>query len=228
MSKFVPGNNHSMPHQNHSGNFNTIPHHNNNVANNPKLQEKLLKKEAKIKRIKKFSRYLEKNMNNHINFNMSFDQNRIIKGLFLKIESVNGIKKLIPKEKIDPNKRFYLRFFITFYNSKTNQFFGNTYKSPLLNIKFNHTGHYELNEIDPLYVYFLSDSNDPKSGIFCILEILFVEADSELRINSQTCEGWGLLDLQETTVGKMGNPTQVFTGTPRNLMHKAMKSKKIF
>lgn len=191
---------------------------------NQKEEDKKLKKEAKIKRIKKFSRFLEKNINNYINFNASYDQNRVIKGFYLKIDSVNGIKKIFPKEKLVPGRKYFLRFFVTFYNTTTSQFFGNTYKSPLLNIKFNETGHYELNESEPLYVYFMSDSIDPKNGIYAVLEILFVEAAPDLRIVSQNCEGWSLLDLQESPVGKMGTPVQIFTGTPRNLMHKAMKS----
>ena len=187
-------------------------------------EDKKLKREVKIKRIKKFSRFLEKNINNYINFNNTYDQSRVIKAFYLKIDSVNGIKKIFPKEKIVPGMKYFIRFFITFYNTTTTQFFGNTYRSPLLNIKFNETGHYELNESEPLYVYFLNDSTDPKNGIYAVLEILFVEAAQDLRIISQNSEGWGLLDLQETAASKMGTPVQIYTGTPRNLMHKAMKS----
>ncbi len=199
------------------------PTHNNQLE-----QDKKLKREAKIKRIKKFSRYLEKNVNNYINFNIANDQSRVIKGFYLKIDSVNGIKKIFPKEKLVQGSKYFLRIFITFYNTTTSQFFGNTFKSQLLNIKFNETGHYELNESEPLYVYFLSDSTDPKNGIYAVLEILFVEAAQDLRIISQNCEGFGLLDLQETPAGKMGTPIQIFTGTPRNMIHKAMKSKMKF
>lgn len=197
----------------------------NKPQNNQIEKDKKVKREEKIKRIKKFSRFLEKNMNNHLNLNLANDQSRIIKGFYLKIDSVNGIKKIFPKEKLVQGRKYFLRFFITFYNTTTSQFFGNTYKSPLLNIKFNETSHYELNESEPLYVYFLSDSTDPKNGIYAVLEILFVEAAQDLRIISQNCEGWGLVDLQETPAGKMGTPIQIFTGTPRNLMHKALKGK---
>ncbi len=191
-----------------------------------KQEDKKFKREAKIKRIKKFCRFLEKNINNYINLNQPlYDQNKSIKGLYLKIDSVNGIKKIIPKEMLTNDKKFFIRFFITFYNTATSQFFGNTYKSPLLNIRFNETGHYELYEPEPLYVYFLGDSNDGKNHTFGVLEILFVETSLDFRIISQNCEGWGFLDIQESEVRKSAMPTQIFSGTPRNLMHKGMKSK---
>lgn len=194
------------------------------LNNNPQKMMKKSNNENKIKRIKRFSKILEKNINNYMNMNINFDPSRVIRGLYLKIDSINGIKKIFPKEKLIPGRKYFLRFFVTFYNTNICQFLGNTYKSLLLSIRFNETGHYELNERDPLYVYFLSDSSDSKNGIFAILEILFVETSEDLRIISQTCEGWGMLDLNETPIGKMGTPIQIYSGTPRNLMHKSSKS----
>jgi len=75
-----------------------------------KQEDKKFKREAKIKRIKKFCRFLEKNINNYINLNQPlYDQNKSIKGLYLKIDSVNGIKKIIPKEMLTNEFwKFYL------------------------------------------------------------------------------------------------------------------------
>lgn len=189
------------------------------------IQKTNSRKGDQLKTLKKFCRILEKNMNNYIDIHNNSDPNRIIKGLYLKIDSVNGIKKILPKEKIIKGNKYFLRFFITFFNSAISQFFGNTYKSPLLNIKFNQTGHYELNELEPLYIYFLSDIIDQKNAINAILEIIFVETSDDLRIISQSCEGWGIMEVLDTPVGKMGNPTQIYMGTPRNLMYKPVKSK---
>lgn len=183
-------------------------------------------KDDKLRKLRKFCRILEKNMNNFIASEYLNDPNKIPKGYSIKIESVNGIKKIFPKNTVrNPKNKYFLRFFITFFNQKTSEFFGNTFKSPLLKIKFTDSGHYELAESDPLYVYFLSNlKNEGKNIAFCIIEVIFVETTEDERILSQTCEGWGLLEVEETNSGQKGLPTSVFMGTPRNLLHKALKS----
>lgn len=197
----------------------TVPQNQMNKAKN----ENHIKNENHKKRIKKFCRIVEKNANNFIPLKIPLEFNNnntpIPKGQYLRIDSINGLKKILPREQII-GKKFFLRIFITFFHSNSSQFFGNTYKSQLFNIRFNETGHYELNELDPLYVYFLCDANDVKNGISAIMEILFIEAAEDLRIISQSCEGWSLLELQEGQNGKMGNTAKINNGSPRVLMHK--------
>jgi hypothetical protein len=198
-----------------------------NINTNKSPKNKTNKNENHIKRIKKFCRILEKNTNNYIPFKFSGQNNLISKGLYLRIDSINGIKKIIPKEQV-AGKNFFIRIFLTFFHNNSTQFFGNTYKSQLLNIKFNDTGHFELNELDPLYVYFLCEANDNKNGINAIMEILFVETNEELRILNQTSEGWGLLEIQESPNGKNGVSTKIYSGSPMILMHKNINGNFIF
>jgi hypothetical protein len=217
-----------IPDQSKNQNLNkTSPINQDKKVKNKNPQNKTNKNENHLKRIKKFCRILEKNTNNYIPFKFSTENNQITKGMYLRIDSINGIKRILPKDG-NLGKKFFIRIFLTFFHYNSTQFFGNTYKSDLLNIKFNETGHFELNELDPLYVYFLCDANDDKNGISAIMEILFVETADDLRIVNQTSEGWGLLEIQESPNGKNGIATKVYSGSPMVLMHKNINGNKLF
>src|SRR5690349_18175598 len=92
-------------------------------------------RDANAQRVRKFCRIIEKNMNNYINIEGQQDSNRQCQGFFLKIDSINGIKRNWKDNIIPKDRNFYMRFFLTFFNQKTLQFFGNTYKSQLLPIR---------------------------------------------------------------------------------------------
>jgi hypothetical protein len=180
------------------------------------------KKEEAIIKIKKFSKQLEKNINNFIPSISLNDPTKPISSYFLKIDSIYGVKKT--KKNLSGKNNFFLRFNLNFFNTKTFEFFGNTYKSPYLKVKINETSHYELAETEPLYIYFLTNL-DPtiKNQVMLIFEILLVEIAEDNRVVSQTCEGWGMLEIDDHTNTK-GVTADVYLGTPRNLLYNNMKS----
>jgi hypothetical protein len=183
--------------------------------------------------VRKFCRMIERNMNNFQSIDSYQDASRQCRGFFLKLDSVNGIKKSWKNNAIPNDKNYYLRFFLTFFNQKTSQFYGNTFKSPMLKIKFNETGHYELIDKDPLYVYFLTNTNTNQNGNTassssmsklihqCVVEVVFVETNKSDYILNQTCEGWGVIDVSEDSgMDQKQGSTPVYLGTCRSLLNK--------
>lgn len=180
--------------------------------------------------VRKFCRMIERNMNNFQSMDNNQDSGRQCRGFFIKLDSVNGIKKSWKNNSLPNDKNFYLRFFMTFFNNKTSQFYGNTFKSPLLKIKFNETGHYELIDKDPLYVYFLTNTNSNNGNIMgsvpklihqCVVEVVFVETNKSDYILNQTCEGWGIIDVSEDSgMDQKQGSTPVYLGTCRSLLNK--------
>jgi len=189
-------------------------------------------KDENLKRVRRFCRMLERNLNSYYNSDYLHDINRQCKGFFLKIDSINGIKKIWPNNIVPQGRKFYIRFFMTFYNQQTSQFIGNTYKSPLLKITFNKAGHYELDQKDPLYVYFLSQpqSNYNQGGKVlydqCAIEIIFVETNESDYVLAQNCEGWGVLNIVDNSENPItkSSSTGVYLGSCRQLLHKGPKT----
>jgi hypothetical protein len=174
-------------------------------------------------KVKKFCKQLEKNINNYIPSIYFSDLSKPISSYFMKIDSIYGVKKT--KRTLSSGKNnFFLRFNLNFFNPKTFEFFGNTFKSQYLKVKLNETSHYELAEGEPLYIYFMTNL-DPtiKNQAMIIFEILLVEIAEDNRVVNQTCEGWGMLEIEDQNNTK-GVTADVYLGTPRNLLYNNMKS----
>lgn len=182
------------------------------------------KKEESIIKVKKFCKQLEKNINNYIQSLSLNDPTKPISAYFLKIDSIYGVKKT-KKTNIGGRNNFFLRFNLNFFNCRTFEFFGNTYKSPYLKVKINETSHYELAEGEPLFIYFMTNL-DPliKNQAMIIFEILLVEIAEDGRVVNQTCEGWGMLEIEDHNNSTKGVTANVYLGTPRNLLYNNMKS----
>ena len=181
------------------------------------------KKEESIMKIKKFCKQLEKNINNYIPSVALNDPTKPISSYFLKIDSIYGVKKT-KRTVLSGKNNFFLRFNLNFFNTKTFEFFGNTYKSPYLKVKINETSHYELAETEPLFIYFLTNLDTTiKNQVMIIFEILLVEIAEDNRVINQTCEGWGMLEIDDHNNTK-GVTADVYLGTPRNLLYNNMKS----
>jgi hypothetical protein len=185
-----------------------------------------LKQEA-FKRVKLFCKNVEKNMNNYIISDSFNDPTKHPEGYCLRIDSIYGVKKSQIKKQTNERTNLFLKFNLTFFNPKTLQFFGNTYRSPILRVKVNETLHYELAESNPLFVYFLANVDPTAKGqAYIVFEILLVEMTEDNRVLSQTCEGWGLLDIEnQNNLNSKGVTSKVYLGTPRNLLYKNMKSR---
>jgi hypothetical protein len=184
-------------------------------------------KQETFKRVKLFCRNVEKNMNNYIISDTFNDPAKHPEGYCLRIDSIYGVKKSQIKKQ-NPNERttHCLRFNLTFFNPRTLQFFGNTYRSPFLKVRINETLHYELAENNPLFVYFLANIDPSVKGqAYIVFEILLVEIAEDERVISQTCEGWGLFEIEnQNNLNSKGVTSKVYLGTPRNLLYKNLKS----
>jgi hypothetical protein len=177
-----------------------------------------------FKRVKLFCRNVEKNMNNYIMSEALNDPAKYPEGYCLRIDSIYGVKKSQIKKQTKENTNLFLRYNLTFFNPKTLEFFGNTYRSPFLKVRINETLHYELAENNPLFVYFLANV-ESKGQAYIVFEILLVEVAEDNRVISQTCEGWGLLEIEnQNNVNSKGVTSKVYLGTPRNLLYKNIKS----
>ena len=172
-----------------------------------------------FRKLKRFSKYLEKNINNHIPYDI--EQNVPTRGFYLKIGQISGIKK-DRDLRIIKDKKFYLKFYITFFEEFPKKFFGNTYKSNDIPIQLLNDQYYDLST--PEYVYFLSNL-DSKSGLHAIIEVVFVEEDTVKGTFEYESEGWGMLRLSYNFQNELNNcKSFIYKGTPRNLLFKNQKS----
>src|SRR5689334_22350250 len=117
---------------------------NNSMVNN--TNENSQRQEA-FKKVKLFCRNVEKNMNNYMTSDTFNDPAKYPEGYCLRIDSIYGVKKsTLRRTNTKEQTNMFLRYNLTFFNPKTLQFFGNTYRSPFLKVRINETGHYELAE----------------------------------------------------------------------------------
>jgi hypothetical protein len=170
-----------------------------------------------FRKLKRFSKYLEKNINNYIPYDI--DQNNSSKGFYLKIASISGVKK-DRDLRIIKDKKFYLKFYITFFEEFPKKFFGNTYKSNEIPIQLLNDQYFDLTT--PEYVFFLSNL-ESKSGLYAIIEVVFVEEDTVKGTFEYESEGWGMLRLTYSP-NETNSKSAIYKGTPRNLLFKNQKS----
>src|SRR5690348_10512135 len=105
------------------------------------------KQQEAFKKVKLFCRNVEKNMNNYMISDTFNDPAKYPEGYCLRIDSIYGVKKSQIKRTNTNTKEptnIFLRYNLTFFNPKTLQFFGNTYRSPFLKVRINETLNYEL------------------------------------------------------------------------------------
>ena len=65
-------------------------------------------------------------MNNSINIENTLDQNKSSRGISIKIEQIKGLKKNV--KDLNPNNKYFIRFFMNMCNRRNNKFYGNTYR----------------------------------------------------------------------------------------------------
>ena len=69
-----------------------------------------------VKRLRKFIKMIERNMNNSINLDSNIDITRKSKGYVIRLLSINGIKKVFPNGAPDENLQYSIRYFINMFN----------------------------------------------------------------------------------------------------------------
>lgn len=104
----------------------------------------------KLAKLKKFAKQMERNVNTYVPPSW-VDKNTPPKGYFLKVHSVNGVQ-LSPVA--SGNKRC-IRLFFSFFNSKTKEMFGNTYRTPMIEPKLLDKNYFDLKS--PVFSYFLGN-----------------------------------------------------------------------
>lgn len=180
-----------------------------------------------VKRLRKFIKMIERNMNNSINLDSNIDITRKSKGYVIRLLSINGIKKVFPNGAPDENLQYSIRYFINMFNSQNMHFYGNTFRSPTIKVSFDQSGYIKILEPHPQQVYVLSPDEDKDQ---CIVQIIFVESNKDDDvILSQTCEGWTIFSLKnfvtgdKTVIANQEIPqgqTKIFLGSPRDLLTK--------
>ena len=180
----------------------------------------------------KFIRNLVKNINNTRNLINAFDIKEKSFGYTIGIYSISGLYN-DPKELIIlPNKNYYIRYFINIYNTQTRQLYGNTYRSPLLNIIVHEDNLIELKDKNAFFVYVLSQEPLIEN---LVVQIILVETNLDKVILKEKCLGWTLLKLKKKSQNenqKDKNDEQnidekvvlevstIYRGTPRELVFK--------
>ena len=178
------------------------------------------------KRLRKFIKFIERNMNNSTNIESNLDINRGSKGYVIRLLSVNGIKKVFPSGGPREDRKYSIRYFINMFNSQNLHFYGNTFRSQKLDVGFVESGHIKIKDPYPLQAYVLSPN---EASDQCIVQIIFVESNKDDIILSQTCEGWTIFSLKNFVVGDKSvianqeipqGQTKIFLGNPRDLLFK--------
>ena len=181
-----------------------------------------------FQRLRKFLKVTECNMNNSTKIETTISSDRQTKGYIFRLENINGIKKPISSKQPSENTSYSLRYFINMFNSSTNHFFGNTYRSPLIPIAIDEqTGHIRFTEKNLLQSYVLCPDTENDQ---CILQIVFVEnTKNDNIIISQICEGWTIISIKDFVTGDISafpsqqipkRQSQLFKGSPRDLLFK--------
>ena len=175
-----------------------------------------------------FLRNLEKNFNNSYNTHDTVNKKQKNLGFTVGIYEFNGLFKDLSEENLNSSNKFYLRYFVNMYNMDNKQMCGNTYRSPLLKIKFNEN-EIQLEKNDPLFLYVLCQG---PSDVM-IMQLIFTETTPDDIIIRQSCIGWtffklcDVLDFIGNNMQNQGNNTLstsfIFLGSPRDLNYKNIK-----
>ena len=184
----------------------------------------------------KFIRNLVKNINNSRNLINTFDIKEKSYGYTIGIYSISGLYNNPKELMILPNKNYYLRYFINIYNTQTSQQYGNTYRSPLLNIIIHEDNSIELKDKNAFFVYVLSQEPLVEN---LVVQIVLVETTPDKVILKEKCLGWALLRLKKKSKNENENEKQndkndeqniddkvvlevspIYRGTPRELIFK--------
>ena len=175
----------------------------------------------------KFIRNLVKNINNSRNLINTFDIKEKSFGYTIGIYSISGLYNNPKELMILPNKNYYIRYFINIYNTQTRQLYGNTYRSPLLDIIIHENNLIELKDKNAFFVYVLSQ--EPLNENM-VVQIVLVETNLDKVILKEKCLGWTLLQLKksqnenqnqnnEQNIGEkvVLEVSPIYKGTPREL-----------
>ena len=180
----------------------------------------------------KFIRNLVKNINNSRNLINTFDIKEKSLGYTIGIYSISGLYNNPKELMILPNKNYYIRFFINIYNTQTYQQYGNTYRSPLLDIIIHEDNLIELKDKNAFFVYVLSLEPSNEN---LVVQIVLVETNPDKVILKEKCLGWTLLELKKKSQNENQNEkndeqnigekvvlkvSQIYRGTPRELVFK--------
>ena len=180
--------------------------------------------------IKKFLRKIEKNQRNSINISNTIDKQRRSTPICVKIFEFKGLKREFkPDEEINmenkqnisnnENNRYYLRYFLNMYNIKTKKMYGNSYQSPLYEIKFEGDNEIKLfNPEEEFYAYVLSP--EPANDAM-IVQFVICETDKENtdNIKSQISERWAIIKFDNLKLSKPKSQKEekIYKGSPRSL-----------
>lgn len=177
------------------------------ISKNSEINPILLENQQKLKL---FCRQIELNRNNFVSSEFKGED---VVGCRITINSVNGIKKNISKHL---SNQYSIRFSITFYNSNSKQFFGNTIMSKKLKIKFNNSGHFELDDEVQTF-YFFNNLPENQNVVLAVIEIIFVEMSNE-NVISKTCSGWSFFEVKNLKNSEK-RFEKIYYGSSRNLNH---------
>ena len=170
----------------------------------------------------KFIRNLAKNFNNSRNISGNIDKRENIEGFAIDIYSLNGLKYNPKVLYFYKDKKYYIRYFINIYNKQTNQFYGNTYRSPLFPIKISKNNNIELLEQNPFRFYVLLQQSKHEKLIVQIILVETNDDNNDKVILREKCQGWALLTLSddsENSPEEKGNKkSDIYRGTPRDLI----------
>ena len=180
--------------------------------------------------IKKFLRKIEKNQRNSINISNTIDKQRRSTPICVKIFEFKGLKREFkPDEEINmenkqnisnnENNRYYLRYFLNMYNIKAKKMYGNSYQSPLYEIKFEGDNEIKLfNPEEEFYAYVLSP--EPANDAM-IVQFVICETDNENtdNIKSQISERWAIIKFDNLKLSKPKSQKEekIYKGSPRSL-----------
>ena len=175
-----------------------------------------------VKNLRLFFKSIERNMNNSINIENTLDQNKSSRGISIKIDQIKGLKK--NAKDLNPNNKYFIRFFMNMCNRRNNKFYGNTYRGEKIEVKIDDKNEIKVIKPEPFYSYVLCPHTESDS---CIFQIIFVETNQDEDIINQTCEGWTIFEIKNTiptNADQQNLNSQIFKGSPRELTYKKMES----
>ena len=195
----------------------------NNDFNQTKISDLINYSDNSRNTIKKFLRKIEKNQRNSINISDTVDRQRSSIGICVKLWEIKGVKKefQLEEEINKEDSRYFIRYFLNMYNSRTQKMCGNTYQSPLYEIKIEGDNEIKVMNPDPFYAYVLSP--DPQNDAM-IIQFVIVEKDIEDQgnIKSQVSERWVMINFENLNAmtSKIEKEARIIKGSPRSLFYK--------
>lgn len=172
--------------------------------------------------LRRFLKQYKFHFQNYIPPSVISHNKQSLTGYVIKIEGCTGLTKIFPNNQPPPlDKNYFLCFSVSFYSEIRKSFFGNSYKSQLIEVSFDNNG--KINPIfsseEPVNIYYFSSDNEQYK---VVIEVSFVITTLTKVILSKEVLSWCVLDVRGQEQKNI--PNIMYNGTCRELLYRESNS----